>query len=135
MDAAELEKEWGIRPGQVVDFLSLTGDTVDNIPGVPGVGEGFAATFLKQFGTLDNLLDNVSQVKGPKKQQSLREHKETARRARELVRLRDELGAQQSLLPLKDESKWEASYHAVDSPERFADFLVDLKRQPRFCID
>ena len=42
MDAAELEKEWGIRPDQVVDFLALTGDTVDNVPGVPGIGEGFA---------------------------------------------------------------------------------------------
>ena len=70
MDAAELEKEWGIRPDQVVDFLALTGDTVDNVPGVPGIGEGFAATFLKQFGTLDNLLANVGQVKGPKKQQA-----------------------------------------------------------------
>ena len=43
IDAAELEKEWGIRPDQVVDFLALTGDTVDNVPGVPGIGEGFAA--------------------------------------------------------------------------------------------
>ncbi len=91
IDAAALEKDWGIRPDQVVDFLALTGDTVDNVPGVPGIGEGFAATFLKQFGTLDNLLANVDQVKGPKKQQSLREHAETARRARRLVTLRDDL--------------------------------------------
>src|SRR5271155_5015194 len=91
IDAAELEKEWGIRPDQVVDFLSLTGDAVDNVPGVPGIGEGFATTFLKQFGTLDALLANVNQVKGPKKQQSLRDHADTARRARELVRLRDDL--------------------------------------------
>jgi DNA polymerase I len=91
IDAAELEKEWGIRPDQVVDFLALTGDTVDNVPGVPGIGEGFASTFLKQFGTLDLLLANVGQVKGPKKQQSLREHADTARRARQLVMLRDDL--------------------------------------------
>ena len=71
MDAAGLEEDWGIRPDQVVDFLALTGDSVDNVPGVPGIGEGFAATFLKEFGTLDNLLANVGQVKGPKKQQSL----------------------------------------------------------------
>jgi DNA polymerase I len=170
MDAAELEKEWGIRPGQVVDFLSLTGDTVDNIPGVPGVGEGFAATFLKQFGTLDNLLDNISQVKGPKKQQNLREHADTARRARLLVKLRDdlpldldwdalktqpmnvealkalctecgfhrfrdELGAQQGQLPLKEEATWQATYHAVDTPAKFADFLAELKRQTRFSVD
>ena len=170
MDAVELEKEWGIRPDQVVDFLSLTGDTVDNVPGVPGIGEGFASTFLKQFGSLDNLLDNINQVKGPKKQQSLREHKETALRARELVRLRDdlplalhwdalktqspdvdalkllctecgfhrfrdELGAQQGQLPLKEEPTWQATYSTVDTPGRFDDFLHDLKRQRRFCVD
>jgi DNA polymerase I len=91
IDAAELDKEWGVRPDQVVDFLALTGDSVDNVPGVPGVGEGFASTFLKEFGTLDHLLANLGRVKGPKKQQSLREHAETARRARTLVRLRDDL--------------------------------------------
>jgi DNA polymerase-1 len=171
IDAAELEKEWGIRPGQVVDFLALTGDTVDNVPGVPGIGEGFATTFLKQFGTLDALLANIGQVKGPKKQQSLREHADTARRARQLVtlrddlaleldwdalklqsadveslkllctecgfhRFRDELGAQQRELPLmKSEPAWEADYRTIDSPELFAAFLGELKRQPRFCID
>jgi len=170
LDAAELEKEWGIRPDQVVDFLALTGDSVDNVPGVPGIGEGFASTFLKQFGTLDQLLANVSQVKGPKKQQSLREHAETARRARQLValrddlalvldwdalktqppdvealkalctecgfhRFRDELVAQQGELPLKAEPAWQATYHTVDTAERFAAFLDELRRQPRFCID
>jgi DNA polymerase-1 len=91
IDAAALEKEWGIRPDQVVDYLALTGDAVDNVPGVPGIGGGFASTFLKQFDTLENLLANVDQVKGPKKQQSLREHAETARRARKLVALREDL--------------------------------------------
>ena len=82
MDIAGLQEEWGIRPDQVVDFLALTGDSVDNVPGVPGIGEGFASTFLREFGTLDNLLANPGRVKGPKKQQALREHKETALRAR-----------------------------------------------------
>jgi DNA polymerase I len=171
IDAAELDKEWGIRPDQVVDFLSLTGDAVDNVPGVPGIGEGFATTFLKQFGTLELLLANVNQVKGPKKQQSLRDHAETARRAQRLVslrddlpleldwealklqppdveslkilctecgfhRFRDELGAQQRELPLmKSEPAWEAAYRTIDTPEHFAEFLAELKRQPRFCVD
>ena len=71
MDAAGLEEDWGIRPDQVVDYLALTGDSVDNVPGVPGIGPGFASTFLKEFGTLDNLLENPGRVKGPKKQQAL----------------------------------------------------------------
>src|SRR5689334_10509703 len=69
MDAEALEKDWGIRPDQVVDFLALTGDSVDNVPGVPGIGPGYAATFLKEFGTLDALLKDPGRVKGPKKQQ------------------------------------------------------------------
>ncbi len=99
MDAAALEKDWGVRPEQVVDFLALTGDSVDNVPGVPGIGAGYAATFLKEFGTLDALLANPGRVKGPKKQQALREHAETARLARRLVTLRGDL-------PL--ETDWEA---------------------------
>src|SRR5262249_37292489 len=47
MDAVVLEQEWGIRPDQVVDYLSLTGDSVDNVPGVPGIGPGYASAFLK----------------------------------------------------------------------------------------
>jgi DNA polymerase-1 len=91
IDTQVLEEEWGIRPDQVVDFLALTGDAVDNIPGVPGIGEGYAATFLKEFGTLDRLLAEVSRVKAPKKKQSLRDHADAARLARQLVTLRDDL--------------------------------------------
>jgi len=90
MDAEGLEKDWGIRPDQVVDFLSLTGDSVDNVPGVPGIGPGFASTYLKQFGSLDNLFKNLDQVKG-KKQQLLRDNQDTALRARSLVALKDDL--------------------------------------------
>jgi len=165
MDAAALEQDWGIRPDQVVDFLSLTGDTVDNVPGVPGIGEGFAATFLKQFGTLDKLLDSLDQVKG-KKQQSLREHRETALLARTLVKLRDDLPmpldwdalriqppdieALRALCnecgfhrfrdelvkgPEAPEAKWVAKYHLIDTPESFGPFVEELRRQPRFCVD
>ncbi len=91
IDAAVLAEEWGIRPDQVVDYLSLTGDSVDNVPGVPGIGPGYASAFLKEFGTLDELLAHPDRVKGAKKQQSLREHAETARLARRLVVLRDDL--------------------------------------------
>ncbi len=91
MDAAALEKDWGIRPDQVVDFLALTGDSVDNVPGIPGIGPVFAANFLKEYGTLDALLANVENMKKSKKQQSLREHADTARLARQLVALRTDL--------------------------------------------
>ncbi|WP_165245726.1 DNA polymerase I [Paludisphaera soli] len=91
MDAEALEKDWGIRPQQVVDFLALTGDAVDNVPGVPGIGPVLASGYLKQFGDLETLLANPDKVKGPKKQQALRENAEVALRARSLVALREDL--------------------------------------------
>ena len=126
IDAAALEKEWGIRPDQVVDFLALTGDTVDNVPGVPGIGEGFASTFLKQFGTLENLLANVDQVKGPKKQQSLREHAETARRARRLVALRDDLALELDWETLKTTGPDVAALKALCIECGFHRFMTEL---------
>ncbi|WZO97009.1 DNA polymerase I [Isosphaeraceae bacterium EP7] len=91
MDPAALLADWGIRPDQVVDLLSLTGDTVDNVPGIPGIGLKTATTLLQQFGTLDNLLANIDKVAGAKRKENLREHAETARRGRVLIELKDDL--------------------------------------------
>jgi len=83
----ELAAEWGIRPDQVVDFLALVGDAVDNVPGVPGIGPKIAAELLQQHGTLDALLANVESVSGTKRKENLRAHGDTARAGRELIRL------------------------------------------------
>ncbi|MDG3003117.1 DNA polymerase I [Paludisphaera mucosa] len=171
MDEEALEKDWGIRPSQVVDFLSLTGDTVDNVPGIPGIGPVLASGYLKQFGDLDTLLANPDQVKGPKKQQAIREHADLARRARTLVALRDDLELELDWEALKasppnvaalrticidsgfhrfiaelsestgpetpetPRAEWVAQYSTVDTPEAFRDFLEELRKQERFCID
>ena len=86
-DAAALAADWGVRPDQVVDFQSLVGDSVDNVPGVPGVGPKTAREFLEKFGTLDNLLEHIDEVAGKKKQENLREHRQKALLSRQLVRL------------------------------------------------
>ena len=91
LDEPALLADWGIRPDQVVDLLSLTGDTADNIPGVPGIGVKTAAGLLQQFETLDNLLANLEKVKGDKKRESLKAHTQTALDARTLVKLQDDL--------------------------------------------
>ena len=69
---AELLDDWGVTPEQVVDLQTLVGDSVDNVPGVPGIGVKTAAKLLQEFGTLDNLLANVDQVAGAKRQENLR---------------------------------------------------------------
>ena len=83
----ELRNEWGIRPDQVVDFLSLVGDSVDNVPGVPGIGPKIASELLKAHGTLDGVLANIDAVSGAKRKENLRTHGATARAGRELIRL------------------------------------------------
>lgn len=91
LDAEGLMADWGIGPEQVVDWLSLTGDAVDNVPGVPGIGPKTATELLQKFGDLDTLLKRTTEVSGKKRQENLREHAETARRARRLVELRTDL--------------------------------------------
>ncbi|MBZ9728105.1 DNA polymerase I [Salegentibacter sp. JZCK2] len=65
----EVQKKFGVeRPEQVIDFLGMMGDAVDNIPGLPGVGEKTAKKFLKQFGSMEELLANTDQLKGKMKE-------------------------------------------------------------------
>jgi len=83
----ELLAEWGIRPDQVVDFLALVGDSVDNVPGVPGIGPKIASELIRTYGTLDALLADIDGVSGAKRKENLRLHADTARAGRELIRL------------------------------------------------
>jgi len=90
IDAAALEREWGIRPEQVIDYLALTGDPSDNVPGVPGVGPKTAARWLQQFGTLEGILAHLDELPGgPKLRAALRQAAEdgTLQRSRQLVTL------------------------------------------------
>jgi len=77
----------GVEPEQVADWLALMGDAVDNIPGVPGVGPKTAAELLKQFGSVENLLARLDEVKSDKLRQSLRESATAVLRNQKLVRL------------------------------------------------
>ena len=65
----EVQEKFEIeRPEQVIDYLGMMGDSVDNIPGLPGVGDKTAKKFIKQFGSMENLLDNLDQVHGKLKE-------------------------------------------------------------------
>lgn len=84
---AEILDTWGISDvSQVVDMLGLQGDSVDNIPGVPGIGPKTAATLLQEFGSVENLLENVDKVKG-KNAERLREFRDQALLSKTLARI------------------------------------------------
>jgi len=79
----------GVEPGQVVDWLALMGDAVDNIPGVPGVGTKTAASLLQEFESVEGLYGRLEAVKSEKLRASLLASAEAVRRNQELVRLRE----------------------------------------------
>ena len=88
---AEVEEKFGVGPERVVDVQALAGDSTDNVPGVPGIGVKTAAQLIQTYGDLDTLLARASEIKQPKRRQSLIEFAGQARLSRELVRLRDDV--------------------------------------------
>ena len=85
----QVRNKTGVEPSQIVDWLSLTGDSVDNIPGVPGVGPKTAADLLRQFGSVEKLFSSLEQVKSERLRTALKNAADAVRRNRELVRLHD----------------------------------------------
>jgi len=81
----------GVEPSQIVDWLALMGDAVDNIPGVPGVGPKTAADLLSRFGSVEALYGRLGEVKQDRLRQALGAAAEAVRRNLQLVRLRDDL--------------------------------------------
>lgn len=83
----EVIEKFGVPPEQVVDVQALAGDSVDNVPGIPGIGIKTAAQLIATYGSLDNLLAAASEIKQPKRREALIAHAEQARLSRRLVRL------------------------------------------------
>jgi DNA polymerase-1 len=88
LGAEHVLEKFGVAPEQLGDVLALMGDSVDNVPGVPGVGPKTASQLIQQFGNLEAVLAATDQITKPKLKQSLIDHADNARLSRELVRLR-----------------------------------------------
>ena len=86
-DRAAVEERYGVPPESITDLMGLRGDTSDNIPGVPGIGEKTATQLLQQFGSLDGVLENVGQVSGKKRKENLANHADDARLSKQLATL------------------------------------------------
>jgi DNA polymerase I len=85
-----VKEKYGLTPLQIIDMKGLMGDTSDNIPGVPGVGEKTAIKLLKEFSTLENLLASIEQVSGTKLQEKLEEFKDQALMSKQLATIERE---------------------------------------------
>jgi DNA polymerase-1 len=91
MDPAAVGEKWGVGPDHIRDVLALMGDTSDNIPGVPGVGEKTAVELMKRFGSLEALYQRLAELTKPALKRRLEEHRDLAFLSRELATVRGDL--------------------------------------------
>lgn len=84
---ADVEEKMGVRPDQIVDYLSIVGDSSDNIPGMKGIGAVGAAKLLKEYGTFENIVANRDQLKGKKVIDAFTEHLEDGLLSKKLVQI------------------------------------------------
>src|SRR3954464_5486963 len=84
-DRDEVVERYGVPPELIPDFWGLKGDTSDNIPGVPGIGDKTAADLLQRFGTLEGVLDSIDEISGAKRKENLTNHAEDARLSKVLA--------------------------------------------------
>jgi DNA polymerase I len=157
----EVVERFGVEPERVIEILGLAGDTSDNIPGVPGVGEKTALKLIQEFGSLDDLLERAGEVKG-KTGERIREFAEQARLSRKLAtidrntpveyrfedlavsppdtkRLAD-LFREYGFTTLMKELTSEASlttegYRSVVTEQEFSNLLQALAAAPAFAVD
>jgi DNA polymerase-1 len=162
LDAAGVEKKLGVPPEKVTELLGLMGDTSDNVPGIPGVGEKTALQLIKQFGSLEAALRNADKVKRKNVQKGLKEHADLARLSKRLVtidvnvpfkielsrlrtkefdlaRLKDlfkELEFSRFLQDLGSPDKEEkASYQIIRSEKELKALISNLKDAGEFALD
>jgi len=96
-DEQGVEKKFGVPPSRILDFMALTGDTSDNIPGVPGVGQKTAAQLINEFGSLENLYEGVENIAQKRTRENISNNREKAFLSRELASLRKDVPLDKNL--------------------------------------
>ena len=100
-DEAWVLKKFGVPAGKLVDLLGLMGDSIDNIPGAPGVGPKGAVQIIQQFGSIENALNNWEEIKNKRYRESLRDNAELIRKSRELAQIKVDLDVELDLEALE----------------------------------
>ncbi len=127
MDRDDVFEDRGVWPEQIVDYLSLVGDTADNVPGVAGIGPKTAAKLLQEYGTLDGIYENVEKIKSKSQKQKLIDNKENAYFSRDLVVIRTDVAMDMAIddMTVKNLNSEEAARALMDQGlQSLADELV-----------
>jgi DNA polymerase-1 len=111
-------KKFGVYPEKVIDVQSLAGDSVDNVPGVPGIGVKTAALLINEYGNLDNLFKKTDEITQKKRRENLKDFADQAYLSKKLVTLKDDIDLP---IPLKDTKIKEIN------PEKLLGFLREME--------
>jgi len=126
----EVKERFGVPPDKVVEVMGLCGDTSDNIPGVPGIGEKTAARLIEQFGSIEELLKNLEKVKSPTLRASLGHYADQARLSRELATLDTQVPLAWDLEKLKPGMPDREKLHKIFKEMEFSKLLKEFAAQP-----
>ena len=118
IDNEGVEEKFGVSPNRVVDVQALAGDSVDNVPGAPGIGIKTAALLINEFGSLEELLDRAEEIKQPKRRQTLIEKRDQIEMSKRLVQLDCHMALDFTLEDLEVRDP---------DPETLLDFLSEME--------
>ena len=133
-DAKGVEEAFGLPPDKVLDVMAIWGDAIDNIPGVPGIGEKGAKGLIQQFGSLDGVYENLEQIKKATQRKALEDNKEKAYLSKDLARIKCDLELDVDFETLKRTEPDRPKLHEIFSKLEFAslmqEFLPEAPKTP-----
>jgi DNA polymerase-1 len=129
-DRKTVEEKFGVRPEQVVDMLALVGDAVDNVPGVAGIGDKGARDLIREFGSLEAVLENADKVKRAAYREGLKAHRDDAILSKRLVTLRTDVPVTLDLSRLERGEPDRAAAHALFVELEFVALAKEFAPEP-----
>jgi len=145
LNEAAVQEIFGVPPSKIIDVLALWGDASDNIPGVPGIGEKTSKVLIKQFGSLDELLDNLDQIEKINLREKIRKNLDQLHLSRELVTIEKNLNIPfdpddfthskpdyKALIPLLQEMEFSSllSEYLTKSDQEHRDYTIIWEESP-----
>jgi DNA polymerase-1 len=129
-DRKTVEEKFGVPPERVVDVLALVGDAVDNVPGVAGIGEKGARDLIKEYGSLEAVLDNADKVKRAAYREGLKAHRDDAILSKRLVTLRTDVPIKLDLMKLERREPNRTLAHALFTELEFVNLVREFAPEP-----
>lgn len=130
MDVAGVQEKFGVRPDQIIDYLALIGDTVDNIPGVPKCGPKTAVKWLTQFESLQGVIEHAHEIKG-KVGENLRDSLEFLPLSYELATIKTDIDLPQALQEIEHDAEDESALLALFKEYEFRTWVTALENQDK----